>query len=232
MQTNDGTIYKNLKEMIYVKKLFITAGLIIMTIAFTLSPAAQEAKAESREQTECITKEALALKEGMRRLWIDHAIWTKSYIVSSINGLENQKELLARLLKNQDDIGNAIKPFYGEEAGNKLAELLREHILIAGKLTAAAKSGNQSDFKKFNAEWYKNADDIAKFLSSANPNWSEKELKDLLYMHLQFVTDDVTARLKKDWNASILAFDKGLDHLLMMADVLSAGIMKQFPDKF
>ncbi|WP_206197375.1 glycosyltransferase [Peribacillus frigoritolerans] len=215
-----------------MKKLFMTAGMLIMSLVLVMSPIKAVAKEMTQAREECITKEALALKEDMRRLWIDHAIWTKSYIVSSINGLENQKELLARLLKNQDDIGNAIKPYYGEEAGNKLAELLRDHILIAGKLTAAAKSGNQSDFKKFHAEWYKNADDIAKFLSSANPNWSEKELKEALYMHLQFITDDVTARLKKDWNASILAFDKGLDHLLMMADVLSAGIMKQFPDKF
>ncbi|WP_223440561.1 glycosyltransferase [Metabacillus dongyingensis] len=215
-----------------MKKHLITAGMLVMSLVFVMSPIKTDAKDMAQAREECITKETLALKESMRRLWTDHAVWTKSYVVSSLNDLENQKELLARLLKNQDDIGNAIKPYYGEEAGNKLAELLREHILIAGKLTAAAKSGNQSDFKKFNTEWHKNADDIAKFLSSANPNWSEKELKEALYIHLQFISEDLSARLKKDWNASIEAFDKGLDHLMMLADVLSAGIMKQFPEKF
>jgi hypothetical protein len=221
-----------IKEIFKMKKHLITAGMLIMSLVFVMSPIKTDAKEMTQAREECITKESLALKESMRRLWTDHAVWTKSYIVSSLNDLENQKELLARLLKNQDDIGNAIKPYYGEEAGNKLAELLRDHILIAGKLTAAAKSGNQSDFKKFNTEWHKNADDIAKFLSSANPNWSEKELKEALYIHLQFISEDLSARLKKDWNASIVAFDKGLDHLMMLADVLSAGIMKQFPEKF
>ncbi|USK34924.1 glycosyltransferase [Bacillus sp. F19] len=215
-----------------MKKHLITAGMLIMSLVFVMSPIKTDAKDMTQAREECITKESLALKETMRRLWTDHAVWTKSYIVSSLNELENQKKLLARLLKNQDDFGNAIKPYYGEEAGNKLAELLREHILIAGKLTAAAKSGNQSDFKKFNAEWHKNADDISKFLSSANPNWSEKELKEALYIHLQILSEDLSALLKKDWNASIEAFDKGLDHLMMLADVLSAGIMKQFPEKF
>lgn len=215
-----------------MKKHLMTIGLLIMCFALIVSPMKAAAKEAARGQGECITKEALELKGNMRKLWIDHALWTKSYVVSSLNELENQDKLLARLLKNQDDIGNAIKPYYGEEAGNKLAELLRDHILIAGKLVGAAKSGNQSDFKKFNIEWYKNADDIAKFLSSANPYWAEKDLKEALYMHLQLITEDVSARLKKDWDASIQAFDKGEDHLIMFADILSAGIMKQFPDKF
>lgn len=39
----------------------------------------------------------------------------------------------------QTDIGNAIKPFYGDEAGNKLAALLHEHIVGAANVLAAAK---------------------------------------------------------------------------------------------
>jgi hypothetical protein len=159
-------------------------------------------------------------------------LWTRSYILSNLAGLLDQEQVLARLLKNQKDIGNAIKPYYGEAAGNKLAELLTEHIAIAGKIVNAAKSGNQADFEKFNKEWYKNADDIAKFLSSANPNWTHKQIKDLLDRYLQLLTENVAARLAKNWEADIIAFDQGEDHIIMLADTLTEGIVKQFPDRF
>ena len=54
----------------------------------------------------------------------------------------------------------------------------------------------------------------------------------MLHVHLQFVTDQVTARLQKDWKADILASDKNTDHMMMYADMLSEGIIKQFPDKY
>ena len=156
----------------------------------------------------------------------------RNYIVSATSGLEDRDKVLARLLRVQQDIGNAVKPYYGEAAGNKLAELLREHILIAGKIVAAAMQGNQADVERYNKDWYSNADDMAKFLSGANPNWSQKELEDILHVHLQQVAAILAARLKKDWDADIAAFDQGEAHVLKLADTLSAGIIKQFPKKF
>ncbi|RCX17777.1 hypothetical protein DFP94_108138 [Fontibacillus phaseoli] len=180
----------------------------------------------------CISPAVFKLASEMRKLWIDHVVWTRNYIVSAVEGLQDQKPVLARLLKNQQDIGDAIKPYYGEAAGNKLAELLREHILIAGKIVDAAKSGQQAEVEKLNKEWYRNADDIIQFLTRANPYWTVKELQPIFYHHLQLVTDAVTARIKKDWDADIRAFDEGQKHILVLADVLSKGIIRQFPDKF
>lgn len=91
---------------------------------------------------------------------------------------------------------------------------------------------NASDFEKYNKEWYRNADDMATFLSKANPNWSMKTLKDMFYVHLQLLTNNVKAKLKKDWEADIHTFDQGENHMIMFADVLSDGIIKQFPKKF
>lgn len=122
--------------------------------------------------TAILSSPAVKLQGDLRKLWIDHTVWTRSYIVSALGGLEDQKDVLARLLRNQQDIGNTIKPYYGEEAGNKLAALLRDHILIAGQLIEAAKSRNQADYQKYDKAWHQNADDIAKLLSGANPNWS------------------------------------------------------------
>jgi hypothetical protein len=172
------------------------------------------------------------LRDNLRKLWIDHVTWTRNYIVSAVAGSKDQAKVLERLLKNQQDLGNAIKPYYGEAAGNALAELLREHILIAGKIVDAAISGKKADVEKYNKEWYRNADDIAQFLSKANPNWSEKVLKDMMHVHLQLITEALTARLKKDWDGDIQAYDKGEEHMIRFADILSDGIVKQFPNQF
>ncbi|AZN39286.1 glycosyltransferase [Paenibacillus albus] len=210
---------------------------IMLCLALTLglAPAAVEASSavdHSHGHNDCWTQSMWQLKDNMRRLWTDHAIYTQSYIVSATSNLPDKDKVLERLLRNQQDIGNAIKPYYGEAAGNKLSELLREHILLAGQITGAAMSGNQADLAKFNKAWYQNADDMAKFLSGANPNWSYKELKSLLDRHLGFVATQLTTRLAKDWDGQIKAFDDGLTHLYMLSDTLTNGIIKQFPDKF
>ena len=167
-----------------------------------------------------------------RKLWIDHVSWTRNFIIADLASLPDKDVVLQRLLKNQDDIGTSIKPYYGEEAGNKLSKLLRDHILIAGQVVDAAKSKNKDNLDKYNKLWYKNADEIADFLSSANPNWSNSKLKDMLHKHLEFVTNQAVARINKNWKADVEAYDKGEEHMIKFADVLSDGIVKQFPEKF
>lgn len=215
-----------------MKKRFLKVAIMLLSFAFLLSPLNTEAKETAVQQNQCISMSSLQLHDTLRRLWIEHTIWTRSYIVSAISSLEDQQKVLERLLINQDDMGNAIKPYYGEEAGNKLAKLLRKHILIAAKVVDAAKTGNQEKLKKYNTEWYKNADDIALFLSKANPNWSQAELQKMLHIHLKLVTDQVVTRIKKDWDAEIKAYDINENHMITFADILTEGIIKQFPNKF
>lgn len=177
-------------------------------------------------------KPEVDLKLVMRKLWEDHIIYTRNYIISALSDLEDVNAIAGRLLKNQDDIGDAIKPYYGEEAGKKLASLLRSHILIATEVVKAAKMGNNEDLDKANKKWNANADDIAMFLSGANPNWLKKDLAEMLYIHLELTTGEVVSRLKKDWTGDIGYYDKGHMHMLMFADVLTDGIVKQFPAQF
>lgn len=216
-------------KFLVLKLTLLCMFLVVSMVPVTADAAAKEKKGSPKQ---CLTPSVIELKDNLRKIWVDHVVWTKNYIVSAFADSEDKAKVLARLLQNQQDMGDAIKPYYGEEAGNKLAQLLRDHILIAGKVIDAVKAGNQADVEKYNKEWYTNADDIAKFLSAANPNWSYEQLKEMLHKHLELITEDVTARAKKDWDAEIAAFDKGLDHMIMFADVLTEGIVKQFPDKF
>lgn len=174
-----------------------------------------------------------AFHDAMRRLWEDHITWTRLYIVSAAAGLPDVTPTAERLLKNQTDLGDAIKPFYGDAAGASLAALLRGHILTAAKLIGAAKSGDTAAVSAASAAWYANADSIATFLSSANPRqWPVATLRAAMKMHLDLTLQEATARLHGDWAADIAAYDAVHRHILQLADVLSDGIIKQFPSRF
>lgn len=177
--------------------------------------------------------QALTFQDAMRKLWEDHITWTRLYIVSAVSDLPDQGPTAQRLLQNQDDIGNAIKPFYGEDAGNQLSSLLRDHILIAAELLQAAKSGDMAAFEDASARWYANADEIAAFLNSANPeNWPLDEMKAMMKEHLDLTLAEASARLNGDWDADIAAYDEIHVQILEMADMLSTGIIEQFPKLF
>jgi len=180
----------------------------------------------------CCSKSEVNLRLAMRKLWEDHIIYTRNYIISALADLEDEGAVAQRLLSNQDDIGKAIKTYYGNTAGDKLAALLREHIVIATEVVKVAKMGDAEELAKAQTKWNANADDIAVFLSGANPNWAKKGLTDMLYKHLELTTGEVVSRLHKDWIADISFYDNGHTHMLMFADVLTDGIIKQFPDKF
>ena len=179
------------------------------------------------------TASADELRTNLRVLWEDHAMYTRNVILNIMDDLPGTNEAVNRLLQNQVDIGDAIKPVYGIDAGNKLTELLKEHIIIAADLLKAAKTNNDAAFKTTNTKWFKNADDISAFLNSANPkNWPLDDMKKMMYDHLNLTTQEAVARLKKDYKADIEAFDKTRAELLEMSDMLATGIIKQFPDKF
>ena len=211
----------------------IKLPLLILTLTCLLmTPFKVNAMENTKREELPLTQSQCDLRRNQERLWIDHVSWTRSFIVSDLDSLEDTDVVLERLLKNQDDIGNSIKPYYGDEAGNKLSKLLREHISLAGQVLDAAKNNNTTNFDKYNELWYANSNDIAKFLSDANPNWSNKKLKNMLHEHLSLITQQVTARLNKDWNADIAAYDAGETHMIDFSQIIADGIIKQFPDKF
>jgi len=172
------------------------------------------------------------LRMAMRKLWEDHITYTRNYIISALADLGDKDAVAERLLKNQEDIGNAIVPYYGDDAGKKLTSLLRDHILIAVEVVKAAKENNKDALDQSQKKWTSNADEIAVFLSGANPNWNKDELTKSLHKHLELTTGEVVSRLNKDWKADINSYDKGHEHMLMFSDTLADGVQKQFPDKF
>src|SRR5437588_12539249 len=143
-------------------------------------PSATAAGSSSKiDQNSSVVPTGMAtnLVLGLRDLWVDHIVYTRNYIISFVAGLSDSNVVAQRLLKNQEDIGNAIKPFYGEPAGTKLTGLLKDHILGAVAILKAAKTGNSTGAASAEKKWYENADQIATFLASANHNLPIKDSK-------------------------------------------------------
>jgi hypothetical protein len=192
-----NTNLKKSKRRIKMKKWIYLFIILLIFSPFTASQAfaAQEntdVRASAHSEAE------VKLLGDMQKLWVEHAWWTRSYIISNLAGLKDQSFVLERLLKNQTAIGDAIKPYYGNDAGNKLTELLKQHILIAGEIVEAAKKNDKANVEKLNKKWIRNADQIVAFLSSANPNWPKGELTNMFYIHLKLVTGVVNARLNEN----------------------------------
>jgi hypothetical protein len=173
-----------------------------------------------------------ALRQGMRKLWTDHVIWTREYIVAAVGDQPDASAAAGRLIRNQEDIGAAVATCYGKAAGDQLTALLKEHISIAVDIIKYAKAGDHASQQQADATWHRNGEAIADFLSKANPNWPRATLVHMMDMHLATTTDEVVARLTKNWDADTRAFDAVFDHILMMSDALSDGIIRQFPKKF
>jgi len=172
------------------------------------------------------------LHQDMRKLWSDHVIWTRDYIVAAVGDQPNATAAANRLMKNQEDIGAAVSTYYGKAAGDKMTALLKEHISIAVDIIKFAKAANKTSQQQADMKWHQNGEAIADFLSKANPNWPRATLVQMMNTHLSTTTDEVVARLTKNWDADVRAFDAVYNHILMMSDALADGIVKQFPEKF
>lgn len=227
------------KNTAVIASLLLSGALVLAVISNLYEYEVQHALAASASTTSTDPSSspipsgmAINLVLGLRDHWVDHIVYTRNYIISFVAGLPDTNVVAARLLKNQEDLGNAIKPFYGEQAGTKLTSLLKGHILGAVALLKAAKAGNTTGAAAAEKQWYENADQIATFLASANPNWSLKDLKTMLHNHLALTKSEAVARLTGNYTADIAAFDKIHKQAVMMSDDLADGIIKQFPDKF
>jgi hypothetical protein len=209
----------------------ITAvALAALTISSTAAMSAAST-APAREGT--ITPKALAFHDGMRALWEAHGTWTERAIVDFVGGLPDTQLVIGRLLQNQTDIGNAVKPYYGVKAGNELTALLKGHIKAAVALLEAAKSGDASATAKAKAAFYANGNQVARFLHAANPrHWSLGAMQTMMRIHLDQVVALAVDQLEGHYADAISLYNVYIGHILDMADMLSTGITQQFPAHF
>jgi hypothetical protein len=205
----------------------------VLALALAGGHAAQGHSIEHAAGTSGVSEQRVALHDNMRRLWEDHITWTRLFIVSASADLPDTPATTQRLLRNQQDIGDAIKPFYGRAAGERLTSLLKEHILVAADLLAAVKAGDEHAVERHSSAWYRNADQIGTFLSKANlHHWPRKEMRSMMREHLDLTLKEAVAHLEQRHRTAIRTYDRIHRQILGMADMLSDGIAAQFPKRF
>jgi len=178
------------------------------------------------------SKAEVDLKSGMRMLWEEHVAWTRMTIISMAANLPDLDLVTGRLLRNAADFEAALKPLYGNEKASKFGSLMREHLVIAVQLVKAAKTGDSKAAADAEKKWYANADEIAAYLNSINPNLSRETLTAMLREHLALTKSEAVARLTGDYATDIALYDRIEKQALSMADALTEGIVRQFPDRF
>jgi hypothetical protein len=226
---------KKATPMIVLVLVAVVAALMTVTTSHASADAAEGTSHGHDHGTVAATHtaSAQAFHDQMRKLWEDHVTWTRLAIVTFADGSKSFDATAARLLQNQVDIGDAIKPFYGDAAGTELTSLLHDHITIAVEILQAAKAGDTAAFNDANTRWYENANAIADFLANANPRfWPQQVMRDDMKVHLDQTLAEASDELGGDYTASVNDYDAIHLHILDMADMLSNGIIGEFPARF
>ncbi|MGE7770544.1 hypothetical protein [Viridibacillus arvi] len=180
----------------------------------------------------CISKTAADYISMNRLLWMEHVNWTRMTIISIVFGLPDLPFVQDRLLQNATDLGNCLRPYYGDQIADRYAELIKEHLVIAAQLVTAAVKGDTKTADAKEKEWYRNADEITSFLSSINPYINKEEFRKMFYSHLALTKNEAVTMIQKNYKLDIEIFDKIEAEALEMADMISTAIIMQFPYRF
>lgn len=195
------------------------------------APSAGTAAHSARHEGDVQKK--IKLYTAMRELLTDHMQWTYATVDAFFHNPDALQPNLERLLRNQTEIGNAFVPYYGKAAGNRLGSLLTTHIQQSVPVLQAAQAGDKAALQKALADWYANAQEIADFLTQLNPHhWPRSVMRPMWRTHIDQTTVYATDLLRGDYAKAIKDYDKAFDHMMMLSDTLSKGIIAQFPDRF
>ena len=189
-----------------------------------------QTKVSISDNSSMITAEAF--KINMRKLSEDDISWTRNIILCIVDNVPGQEATMKRLNKNQAEIGNAIKPYFGDALAKEFTDLMKAHVSLTVEVVKQAKAKNDAGIELANKKWYANAAEFSVFLRKLNPMWALSETKQMMYDHLQLTAEEAELRLNKFYDAEILVNDKLQMDMLEMSDKLAENIIKQFPAKF
>jgi hypothetical protein len=204
------------------------ALLLLVTLAQPLwTQAAQEPAKTTADSA------ALTTRLALRDLWVEHVFWVRNYVVANQDGQKKQAEAAATaVVSNAKAIANSIAPLYGQPAADQLLELLAGHWSAVKHYSDASVAKDDAGKKAAVSDLTRNAKGIAKFLSSANPNLPEDALVNMLSAHGGHHVAQVDQLSKGDFAGEANTWEAMRKHMLVLADTLTAALVKQFPDKF
>lgn len=180
----------------------------------------------------CSGAKEFEFSNSMRLLWEQHVYWTRMTVNSIAFELPDEEPVTARLLQNATDMGDSLRPFYGNRIAGKYGSLIRDHLVVAAELVIAARDGDQRAAADARRRWFINGEEISEFVSKINPFISREEFQEMFFEHLELTELEAVLILQQNFRRSIAVFDEIERQALDMADTLTKAIVKQFPKKF
>ncbi|QGW78049.1 hypothetical protein GPJ81_15570 [Pseudomonas alkylphenolica] len=192
----------------------------------SLSPAAQTPAPQAESA-------ALTTRLALRDLWVEHIFWIRDYAIANQAGNRQQADVASQqVVSNATAIANSIAPLYGQPAADQLLKLLAGHWGAVKQYSDASVSQSAAGKQAAVNDLGSNAKALAKFLSTANPNLPEATLNTMLAAHGGHHIAQIDELGKKDYKAEAVTWQHMREHILGLADALTAALVKQFPDKF
>jgi hypothetical protein len=174
------------------------------------------------------SKTAIILTNSFQRLWREYVLWTRIFIINIACNYHNLPYITQRIIENTKDFAVEFNLFYGYEKSKIFELLLNNHFYISVKFLNDVKAGDTESVVVDRMLWYKNADDLADFLSSINPNWSKTEWQNMLYDQLNALESESTCRFMTQFEANTLNIEEIENRSLIIANYMADGIIKQF----
>jgi uncharacterized protein (UPF0335 family) len=210
---------------------YLQVLLVIFLFGYSAVKGNPDSKENTIEHSSSVFTENVELNAHMVDLWEQHVAWNRNVMLCIVDELPGTAQAIERLQQNKIEIGNSIKPYYGNAAGDELTKLLQAHVTISVQVMTFAKEAKQTELLEANDRWYANADAIASFLADINSYWATDKIQSIIKDQLRLTTTQAVCRINKDYSADIIAYDKAHSDVLLMAEIFADGIANQFPEK-
>ncbi|MGQ7819470.1 hypothetical protein ACUTAH_27955 [Metapseudomonas furukawaii] len=176
---------------------------------------------------------ALSTRLAQRDLWVEHIFWVRNYVIANQSGRPEQARAAADgVVANATAIANSIAPLYGQPAADQLLKLLAGHWGAVKQYSDATLAKDAAARTTAVHDLTRNAGAIADFLAGANPYLPKDALVGMLQAHGGHHVAQIDLLAKADFSGEAVTWGAMRSHMLVLADTLTAALVKQFPDTF
>ena len=179
-----------------------------------------------------VSKAEQNLGNYLRFLWLQQVYWLRMANQSELWNLSDAEYVMNRLMENPQDFQMALKTFYGDENAKKFADLLTNHLTLVTNYVMAIRDGNTQAAADAENQINNNAVQMISFLTSINPNWAAADLQRMFSEYMNLTKEEIDATMSQNFEDSINVFADIERGALEMADMMTKGIVSQFPQYF
>lgn len=214
-------------------KLAFAVMIPVAALAAPQSPPDSSQKTAPAAIAPASAHKLIATRLAMRDLWRAHIFWVRAVVVATHDNNSAASEAAeAQAVANAQAIADAIEPFYGQAASKQLFQLLAGHWGAVKAYLLAKNNANQAEESKAEQMLFANAEQIAVFLSNANPNWPKQDLLTMLNAHAGLHLRQINQIYAGQYAQEAETWKAFVTNVTAMGDALAMGLAKQFPDKF